>query len=568
VKGSLEAAARDLADRVTSAVNVTVATVAVWEQPDWSLTIQGVSALRAVSGQRPVGSRIPLGGARCHERVFLEREPLVLHGESSAGLMSPEEAALVLAPNLQSIYLVPITFAGELVGILALGEMRAPKREPLDEHKQRRSREVLEEFMAASAAVWEARRLHRKLRAATSLLHLTPRVIEARSYGEVLSTLTCELAHWLGTPARSILYRLDQRDGGRVVGHWPELDGFTAEDESQILAAVARRSGEGTWPLGPVDVVDDPLDPLHPSVQPGTPLIRLDLPLQWNEELLGVACFYFREPFCPTTWDLEHLGHWGQIGALGMRLVSVSDAQDVEEQRLRRAACNFLTIHQPTVLGEVLTAVTRTVAERLETRLGPRMGSTVTGHDESRDLLDAAMREVTTALTGFREALVGGADEETTTVDVNDLARRAAEISGVGHAGARQKGPLRLRLELSRASEPLLALAAPGLLAVLVQVIDSAARHTLGGGEIEIRTQPDEDHVLVSIRDVESGAMPNVERSTLVQALSHEGTAGVALSLATAQAFAKRHGGVATCVLGKTGGTELVLRFRTQTRST
>jgi hypothetical protein len=322
-RASLAEAARDLTDRLVKAIPVTVASVALWDQPQRSLTIQGVSTPRTVSGQRSVGSRVPLTWAHWYQWVFQEREPVVLNSESSAGPMSAEEAALALAPNLQSVYLVPITFTGELVGILALGEMRAPKRDPLDEDKQRRCREVLEEFMAASAAVWEARRFREKLRAATSLLRIGPRVIGARSYGEVLSALASELAHWLGTPARGVLYRLDQRDGAMVVGRWPEPDGFTAEDEGQILVAVARRCGDSKWPLGLIDVVDDPLDPLHPSVQPGTPLMRLDLPLQWKDDLLGVACFYFQESLCPSAWELEHLGRWGQIGALGMRLVSV-----------------------------------------------------------------------------------------------------------------------------------------------------------------------------------------------------------------------------------------------------
>jgi GAF domain len=323
---SLEATAQELAERVVSAVHVTVATVALWDQPGSALTIQAVSTLRAVSGQRPVGSRVPLAWAQCYKRVFLKREPVVLHRESSAGPMPAEEADLALAPNLQSIYLVPITFAGELVGILILGEMRTPRRDPLDEHKQRRSREVLEEFMAASAAVWELRCLHGKLRAATSLLRIVPRVFGARSYGEVLSTVASALPHWLGTPGRGILYRLDRPDGAKAVAHWPVPDAFSAEDEGQILAAVTRRSGEGTWPLRPIDVVDDPLDPLYPSVQSGT--MRLDLPLQWNDELLGVACFYFQEPLRPTRWELQHLGHWGQIGALGMHLLAVADAQN------------------------------------------------------------------------------------------------------------------------------------------------------------------------------------------------------------------------------------------------
>jgi hypothetical protein len=559
---SLEDAARELADRVVTAVPVTVATVALLDQPEWSLTIRGVSTAREVLGHQRVGSRVPLASAQCYERVVVERRPVVLHSESAAGSMSAEEAALALAPDLQSVYLAPITFAGELVGILGLGEMRTPQRNPLDEHKQRRSLELLDAFIASSAPVWEVYALHRKLRAATSLLRVVPRVCGARSYGDVLSTLASELAHWLGTPARGILYRLDRRVGDAAVAHWPVPERFTAEDEGQILTAVTRRSGERSWPLGPVYVVDDPLDPLYPSVKSGT--VRVDLPLQWRDELLGVACFYFQEPLCPTKWELQHLGHWGQIGALGIRLLSVADAREVEEQSLRRAACSFLTVHQPTVLGEVLTAVTRTVAERLETRLGPTMGSAPDGHDESRrDLLEAVMREVATTLAGLRKALVGDADEETMAVDVNDLARRAAEISGIGYdaAGERQ---VRLRLALSSVHEPLFALASPGLLGVLIQVIDSVARRMMPGGEIEIQTKPDDNCVLVSIRDVEFGAMPSAEQNTLVQALSHEATAGVALSLATAQAFAGRHGGVATCVLGKTGGTELVLRFRTQ----
>src|SRR5262245_10627782 len=351
VRGTiLEATARELADRVINAVPVTIATVALWDQPEPSLTIHGVSAPRAVEGQRPVGSRVPLAWAHWYERVFLEHQAVVLHSESSTGTMSGEEAALALAPNLQSIYLVPIMFAGEPVGILALGEMRAPKRDPLDEHKQRRCRDVLDEFMAASASAWEARRLDGKLRAANALLRIAPRVIGARSYGEVLSTWSSRLAQWPGPPARGVLYGLDQRGGAAVVGRWPDPDGLTAEDEGQILAAVARRSEEDRWPLVPVDVVDDPLDPLHASIQAGAPLVRLDLPLQWSDELLGVACLYFREAFYPTTWQLEHLGYWGQIGALGMRLVSASHARGVEEQWLRQAASDFLRIHQPRVL--------------------------------------------------------------------------------------------------------------------------------------------------------------------------------------------------------------------------
>jgi K+-sensing histidine kinase KdpD len=177
------------------------------------------------------------------------------------------------------------------------------------------------------------------------------------------------------------------------------------------------------------------------------------------------------------------------------------------------------------------------------------------------------MREIAAALTGFREALTGGRDEATSPVEVNELVRRAAAISGVGYDASWQGRPARLRLALSLASEPLVALTSPGLLAVLAQVIDSIAELMPDGGEIEIRTGLDQDRVFVSVRDVESGSMPNVERGALIRALSREGTARLALSLATAQAFAERHGGMAQCVLGDIRGTELVLRFQRGPRS-
>ena len=69
--------------------------------------------------------------------------------------------------------------------MLALGEMRSSAREAFTEDKRRRALEVLDEFLASSAATWEAGRLRRQVRAMSMLVQTVRQMLE-RSAHEAL----------------------------------------------------------------------------------------------------------------------------------------------------------------------------------------------------------------------------------------------------------------------------------------------------------------------------------------------------------------------------------------------
>ena len=98
------------------------------------------------------------------------------------------------------MYLLPIRFAGETVGVLVLGEARAADRERFSSEKQLRCQAILAEFVATTEHAWEARRLRRQARAMSSLIQLVHGVSTARSFDDVLVSLAAEVADWLGIP--------------------------------------------------------------------------------------------------------------------------------------------------------------------------------------------------------------------------------------------------------------------------------------------------------------------------------------------------------------------------------
>ena len=94
-------------------------------------------------------------------------------------------------PQVRSMCLVPIRFAGETVGVLALGEARSADGSPSRARSGGAAREILEEFVAMTAHAWEARRLRRQARAMSSLMRLVAGCA-ARSFDDVLASLAAE----------------------------------------------------------------------------------------------------------------------------------------------------------------------------------------------------------------------------------------------------------------------------------------------------------------------------------------------------------------------------------------
>jgi hypothetical protein len=108
---------------------VTVASVALWDEPSLTLTVKAVDTVRPFGRPLPVGARVPLTDATWH-RIVLERsEPVLLQSGDDPRLGFEREAELALLPEVRSMYLLPIRFAEDTVGVLVLGEARAVERE-------------------------------------------------------------------------------------------------------------------------------------------------------------------------------------------------------------------------------------------------------------------------------------------------------------------------------------------------------------------------------------------------------------------------------------------------------
>ena len=164
----IETEAQHLASLAARSLPVTVASVALWDEPHLALTVKAVDTVRPIDHSLPVGVRVPFADAPGHRNAFEQNELILLEGVSAGALGVEQEAGLALIPFARSVYLVPIRFAGETVGMLILGEARAIERERFSSEKRERCRAIVDEFVTVTAHAWEARRLRRQVRSMSS----------------------------------------------------------------------------------------------------------------------------------------------------------------------------------------------------------------------------------------------------------------------------------------------------------------------------------------------------------------------------------------------------------------
>ena len=74
----IETEAQQLASLITRTLPVTVASVALWDEPSLTLTVKAVDTVRPVDGSLPVGVRVPISDATWHRIAFEQSEPVLL----------------------------------------------------------------------------------------------------------------------------------------------------------------------------------------------------------------------------------------------------------------------------------------------------------------------------------------------------------------------------------------------------------------------------------------------------------------------------------------------------------
>jgi hypothetical protein len=555
---AIDTAAQHLVEAVVQAAGATMASMALVDQPARALTVKAVHAVRDLPSPVTVGACLPLASAPLHRAVLESRQAVHLTHDDGAAVAG-EEVQLALAPGLRSACLFPIAFGDEVVGVLALGEMRSRERAPMTPDKQQRWLAVLDEFIEGSAPAWEAVRLRRQVRAMSLVARTVWQMLGVRTDQDILACLGSGISDWLGVPVRGILLRIHPTTGAGSVATW-QLP-IAEIDHGQVLFAMARAA---SWRDGPVIVTrvkDDPLDPLNGQSAHGETWSRVAMPLLDDQRLLGAVCLYVQEDLSPAPWELEVFRWLGEATASWLRAVVNLDDERSEGEWLRRVAWELATTHQRIVLGEALDGIARLVDAALPDRLAAQgaNGGEDAGHDPEtwRRLGAAASREVGSLITQLRET-ARPVSPAPSSIDANALARRAVEIARTRWQPYAEDRGIGLRMEFEPSGDALRVESGERLLPALAHAIENAVEALPQGGVIRVRVHRDDGHVLISIADSGPGVADDLGRDPFAPLFSTKGKLGLGLSVV--RSAVAHHGGEATLGRGDGGGTVLTLR--------
>ena len=556
----IETEAQQLASLITRTLPTTVASVALWDEPSLTLTVKAVDTVRPVDGSLPVGVRVPLSDAPWHRMAFEQSEPILLESGDDQQRGFEREAELALIPDMRSMYLLPIRFAEETVGVLVLGEARAIARERFSSEKRQRCQAILDEFVTATAPAWEARRLRRQVRAMSSLMQLVRGVSTARSFDDVLVSLAAEVADWLGIPVRAALLGTTGREI-QLLARWQLPDEILSDGGRQMFLAMTRSGALDSGPVAVTVAGDDPLDPLA-AVEPAAKnWTRIDVPLMWDERLIGVACLYLEDEIRLADWELEALRRRGEIAALGVETVETALTFEAEQERLHQVAFELLTSYRWALLQEVFGSLTRTLTASVERRLRDTLPGLVdqsqsigeTADGGRPDLVAAVVAEVAAAFADLWEPN-GHSESATMSLDVNDIVGRALRIAKTSLEALSRRG-VTIEVRFDPSSQPVLIQGSLVLVGALVHVIESAVEAMPEGGEIQIRTSRENGHAVISVEDTGHEPLQSADSARLARfSVKHPSVA-----LSVVRSIIEPYGGRATLLPREVSGNALVL---------
>lgn len=144
-----------LVDRLTRALDVTIASLFLVDEEGQILVGQAISPIRQGTAAPPVGRQIPLGLAPGHRRALRVGEPVRFgdgNGDGSRAV-SVDELRLALTSEITSGALLPLKTGAGIVGVVAVGEERAWARSPFTDEKLARGLTLVSE-MAETLGAW------------------------------------------------------------------------------------------------------------------------------------------------------------------------------------------------------------------------------------------------------------------------------------------------------------------------------------------------------------------------------------------------------------------------------
>ena len=561
----IETEAQQLASLVTRTLPVTVASVVLWDEPSLALTVKAVDTVRPVDRVLPVGARVSLADATWHRVAFEKSEPVLLETGDGHQVGFEREAEMVLIPDVRSMYLLPIRFAGETVGVLVLGETRATTRERFSSDKRQRCQAVLDEFIAATTHAWEARRLRRQVRAMSSMIRLVRGVSTARCFEDILASLTAEVADWVGIPVRGALLGTMGREI-RLLARWQLPEEILLDGGRQMFLAMTRSGAREADPVTVTIAGDDPLDPLAAIEPAAKGWTRIGIPLMRDERLIGVACLYLEDEVRLADWELEALRRRGEIVALGAETMETARTLEAEREHLHQVAFELVTGYRWALLQEVFGGLTRALAVSLERRLRETLPGLV---DQSRsaagasfpdrpDLVKTVVAEVSAAFAELWEPN-GHSESVPMLLDVNDVVARALRIAKTSLEELSRRRGVAIEVRFDPTGQPIVIQGSLVLIGALVHILEGAVEAMPEGGRILVRTSQENGHAVISVEDTGRQGLPALP-PTQIERFSVRNQS-VVLSLV--QSIVHPYGGRVTLLPREESGSALVLYLPT-----
>lgn len=133
----IEQVLRSLAKDITATLEITISSVLLLDHARQNLIVWYSHPIRSLESDPRTGQRIKLSEASQYVQVVESREAAILRTDGPQQVVSETELSGAIADGFKSVGLVPLEVAGELWGLISLGEMRCWRRSPITSEKMK-----------------------------------------------------------------------------------------------------------------------------------------------------------------------------------------------------------------------------------------------------------------------------------------------------------------------------------------------------------------------------------------------------------------------------------------------
>ncbi|MBM3129971.1 MAG: GAF domain-containing protein [Chloroflexi bacterium] len=282
-----------------------------------ALVVHAAHPVRILDHDLQVGNRVALADLPACQNALKHNQLILLNAATASA--NPIERAFCLLDLAKTMCCVPLCAGGHSLGVLMLGEMREPERQPFTTEMLDRARSIGDQAASAIRRAKLREQTEQRLRQVQALHTIDMTIAASLDLNVTLRVLVPQIATQLGADAVALL----QYNPAAQLLTFLAGRGF----RSKAIEQTPLRLGKGFAGRAALErVLSSESDlPAHPHKVERRFLIaeeqfvsRACTPLLAKGQLKGVLEVFFRAPFEPTPEWLELLETLGAQAALAL----------------------------------------------------------------------------------------------------------------------------------------------------------------------------------------------------------------------------------------------------------